>query len=597
MIRSAALCMALVLALSLGGRAGESAHWNDAETGATSVKKAIDFVTHSTGDNEIRAITHDSKVYKYTSAGHSWALEWTVTQGNTGNPPSGGSNRGITTVNRSRVWPQIVSFNGKLFTTQSYFVKKCNGVDYNHFIWPEYAVLGFDPTTGTESIGLQVRGGVSSAWIGHCSYNFYNPTRDNMVNGYLFVSGANVYWGGGGGKLISPAETVAPFTSGGTDLRYVYNSADGANWNLLNRTVGPVGGNDEYGRAIPAAMPDGYRYSHIIEFGGQLWDYYGYYNPATLAFTPKTDDIHTEPWGWHLMGKYTKDGAGNAARLARVGFNKKGDKTSLYEITGSAGTWSAMGAEGRVVLEPFASGGALAQGGNVINDDSLQVFGTDAIAGQDIELPKAAYACTPAGVVTVTAPPFAASGYKATYIFKTAAAGAPNDGGVYWRSCAGVVNTVKTQAGENIGTGNGTLRQFDLSRHAHIRTATVAVTVGGVAKTNGVDYYATASGRVVFAAAPAAGAIVATYQYMNPHDGLYCTYSQEVGGAFSSGVYKYNDEDYDWLWTFKLCKSDPADARTYTGAIFAKPDGSVMVGKSTGVECRAIDPTAPDPVP
>jgi hypothetical protein len=208
-------------------------------------------------------------------------------------------------------------------------------------------------------------------------------------------------------------------------------------------------------------------------------------------------------------------------------------------------------------------------------------------------------------VVTVTAPP--AGNFTATYLYRKTAADAPNDGTVYWRACAGVANPAIVVAAEIVGAGDDTKRQFQVAKHAHVIVTKVQFD-GADPPAACLPWYATPSGRIVFPTAPAASvaAITADYSYMSAHDGLYATYSKATltapgpppTYAFESGVYKYNDENYDWLWSFKLCTVS-ADARAFTGGIFAKPGDGVYVGTNAGVVRRGIaaPPTDPDPVP
>ena len=136
-----------------------------------------------------------------------------------------------------------------------------------------------------------------------------------MVGGYLFTNagGSTLYWGGGG-----------------TDCKYVYSKTAGNPWACLSRNIG----NDEYGRAIPAAVPSGYRYNHIVAFKGSYYDYYGTYD-ANLGFTPyAATSPHTEPWGWFLMGSDNNS-------LYRVAHNKKGDRNYIFTNPGGTG-WAQM---------------------------------------------------------------------------------------------------------------------------------------------------------------------------------------------------------------------------------------------------------------
>jgi len=85
------------------------------------------------------------------------------------------------------------------------------------------------------------------------------------------------------------------------------------------------------------------------------------------------------------------------------------------------------------------------------------------------------------------------------------------------------------------------------------------------------------------------------------HNGLYATYSKKTGAAsYESGVFRYSHVDTngddlvdDWRWV--KAAVDTADARVYTGAMFAQPNdrehptrGVILVSTSAGVRGRGI---------
>jgi len=619
MIRTAVLALALIFVLGFGAVAGDGANWLT-EAGADVVRKAVDIMVHTTGDNNVRAITHDSKIYVRTGAGAgTWALEYTLDPGTPGNPADGQSLRQIAPLVKNACWPQLVSFNTALFVCRGYWIKQDVAASYQMNIYPEYSVIKIAPNPvpppailGT--VVLQVRGKCNPGDPIGWGYWAFSPAYSTVVGGYLFTAGGSLYWGGGGGKRINPVQTAMPFTAGADSPTFVYSSADGDTWALVNDPTGRILGNDQYGRPMAAAMPDGYRYSHLVNFGGALWDYYGCYNSGTLAFAPKTDGIHTEPWGWFLMGAYTKQGTTQAApskvkadRLARVGFPPKGDKNFLAEICSADDTWRPMGAEGLTTETANYDGNdwKVLNSAALIYDDSLQVFVH--VGAEDIELRRGVdYTFTADSKIHFNAPPAVGTAIKATYLYTTSMALPPNDGSVYWRACAGVANPAVAVVAGAVGTGDGTTTQFQVPQHAHVSNVG-NIQFDGAPIPVTTTCYATPSGRIVFTPAPDAGKVItADYSYMSAHDGLYVTYSKATLTApgpppvytYESGVYKYNDENYDWQWIFKPCVANTTDARAFTGGIFAKAGDGVYVGTNAGVLRRGIkDGTDPAPVP
>ncbi|HOX07041.1 MAG TPA: hypothetical protein PK280_11625 [Planctomycetota bacterium] len=334
MMRIAVLAPALVCILSWGALADDSVNWTTT-AGAATVKKALDIITHGA---EVRAITHDNKIYKgvFNPASKTveWSLDFTIAAGSSSNP--GNNNCSWRLYDKVKLWPQMVSFGGSLYICRYYMtVREGPGGSCTNYMYPELRVIRWDGAA--ESTVLQIGGAPSTAWQCGAVFNFYNPISDTMVPGNLFVSGGTLYWGGGGGKRIDPVTlpsgdaALIDWNKYGSDFRYVYSTPDGTNWTLVNRSAG----NDDYGRAMPAAVPSGYRNSHLVEFpagSGTFYDYYGSYAAGTLAFTAYAAGTpHTEPWGWFLMGKDT-------ARMYRVAHNMKGDNNFVYASNG--GAWS-----------------------------------------------------------------------------------------------------------------------------------------------------------------------------------------------------------------------------------------------------------------
>ncbi len=354
-------CALLALLLSAGAAPGAPAGGGlgRAAGGATLVKKALDFVSHNNGTTtDLYAITRDTtndfKIYKRTTSSAEWTLWYSgPPKGSLGDPADGQYTRGlVTTLPARKTLPMLISFGNKLYTTAAYQVKyyKVSGKKYTH---PEICVFELD-AAGAATEVLQIRGqGYDQA--GSAGFKTAEPQYSSVTDGYLFKVGTDLYWGGGGGKKIAKHTT----DSGAWDAayegtrvdEYVYKTANGTDWTLVDRKVA-----DQYGRDVPMAMPNGYRYNHFITFDSVRWDYYGHYSTAdtsglgAFAFTPKTDGVHTEPWGRFQMA--AGDGVNATDYLFRVGFDKKityvrGDpyasrtiKNYIYTITGTAGTWT-----------------------------------------------------------------------------------------------------------------------------------------------------------------------------------------------------------------------------------------------------------------
>jgi hypothetical protein len=360
MIRTAILALALACALSWGAVADDSVNWATA-TGSAAVKKAIDIIGHAP---DVVAITHDDKIYKgvYTPgvpAGTAGTTTWTL-QCDLAVAAAGAGVRARDATWRSALWPQIVSCFGNIYVVRKYNVtyQWCDpnppNPNWHYKSGPELCVLEVNGAAATPK--LMIRPQVRS-WRDHCSwgFNFDSTAHDTSVNGYLFaVGGTTLYWGGGGAAVITADSDAGP------NFTYVYSTNNGTNWSLINTPVGRTLGNDEYGRAIPAALPSGYRYSHILEFNGALYDCYGTYTTAPpFTFTPyPAGSPHTEPWGWFLMGK-------DANQIYRIGHSKKGDKNYVYATNAPGGAWSEVGG----VAAPPNNGSVYWRGCAAISDN------------------------------------------------------------------------------------------------------------------------------------------------------------------------------------------------------------------------------------
>jgi hypothetical protein len=359
----AAVLMAVCLSASAG--AGESDNWKS-ETGATNAKKILDFVLHS--DGNVYGIAHDAKIYKRDTAGKSWSeVAYSLPTTTAGGRPS--AKRVLDTAWRSSVRPQLISFKTKLYTAVQYKIYYCPNDGYKHYTYPELDIIEIDPASAAVTIRMQLRGGAAYSWSNHCTFPAIQTSKNTMLDGYIFKDtdldgpgGATMYWGGGGVKPITPVETLTTlpldFTKGTTDFRYVHSTTDALTWTVMDRRA-----KDQYERAIPRAMPNGYRNNHLIDFKGVLWDYYGYYavdtnlfaavtcaNKLCTAFSPTpklsgtvpglagTHKILTEPWSRFQMGAGDADGTGD--QLLRIGFTPKGDKNFICSITGTGGSWA-----------------------------------------------------------------------------------------------------------------------------------------------------------------------------------------------------------------------------------------------------------------
>jgi hypothetical protein len=343
----------------------------------------------------------------------------------------------------SSVYPLLLSHNNKIYlTAKSGLFARGELGSANHYTWVEYNVLCYDPVAGTTSAALAVAGTADKKWA--CIYNLtgwtntwlpaYEKAKSTLVDGYLFTDGTDVFWGGGGGGLSESdtngdndltdtdgTGTLGPFpilvgngsavaAVGGVDLSYVWKVTSPGPAVLQDRIR-----TDQYARPVPMAMPNGYRYNHLVEFAGKFWDYYGYYEKTydgpggnvDFAFTPKTDGINTEPWGRFQMGTGVVDGA---SRLIRVAHNKLGNKNFLYSIDGAGGTWSK-----------------LTTGGGNPNNGSIYWRGCTVVENLD---------CGGAGAPTNTFDESEHSGLYATYSQKI---GAVYSSGIYrYTKAAGV---------------------------------------------------------------------------------------------------------------------------------------------------------------
>ena len=365
MMRAAILAAALSLVLALVAPADEPVgYWTDEPN---SPAKVIDFVVHNTGDGLLRAITHDGKIYR-RAAGPTgvWSLECTIDPGTTATPPGAKiANWQLDPAVKAASWPQLVSFGGSLYAVKGYISKYYDaGGSSTSRMFPEYRVLKIDG--GTSAAVLQVRAAESTAWQCGPVWNFYTPRNNTLTGGHLFVNGATLVWGGGGAKWINPVQAAqnldvaaGAFTNGANVMEFVYSSGDGTTWDRLGGTGRTH--TDDYGQPVPTAMPEGYRYSHVVPFKTVLYDCYGYYDKdASFTFHPHTNDIATEPWSWFLMANDKPTDPANATRLYRIGFNRKGDKNNVYAISAVGGNWStsfgfAAGSNGG----PNATGSAI----------------------------------------------------------------------------------------------------------------------------------------------------------------------------------------------------------------------------------------------
>ena len=330
--------------------------------------KAMEFVVHD--DGNLYAISWEKATgtktiwsFPLALANDAWTSHCVLTPANPATPTVlNEQSRNATTEISVATTPQLVSFNGALYTTQGYeLMTYANdaGGDDRKYKAAELCVLQIDDSAvDTYEPVLMVRSKKEKKdqFGSHWTFSVGAGTFAEipLTDGYLFVDGGKIVWGGGGGKSVSigASEMLSTGTYGGAGFadggnrpnNYVYSSADGAAWSLLKRQV-----KDQYGTAIGLAMPNGYRYNHIIAFDSVLWDYYGYYTPGTIAFagmakggytefafTPKTDGVHTEPYGRFQMGT-------DGTTLYRVGFTKAGTANSLYSITGTGGTWTDLG--------------------------------------------------------------------------------------------------------------------------------------------------------------------------------------------------------------------------------------------------------------
>ncbi len=270
----------------------------------------------------------------------------------------------------SAVYPLLLSHGNKIYiTTKAGLFARGTGAGAQHYAWLEYNILCYDPVTNSSSSVLAVATAPNSTTTLSKWFPLYNSkARTTLSNGYLFTDGIDVFWGGGGGGFSGidtegdndltntdgtgthgphaplDADGLPAPAIGGVDLRYVWKVTSPGPPVLQDRIK-----EDQYGRAVPMAMPNGYRYNHLVkvDFGGteRFWDYYGYYEKIydgpggniDFAFTPKTNGIHTEPWGRFQMGAGVID---VTKQLIRVAHNKVGNKNFLYTIDGTAGTWS-----------------------------------------------------------------------------------------------------------------------------------------------------------------------------------------------------------------------------------------------------------------
>lgn len=385
MIRKTALLTAIFASLAGAAWAAmaESTYWK-IEAGADQVVKALDFVQHSDGNVYAVTSSHDAnknnlfKLWKRDTASGAWSEVTNVI-------PEGGE---ITCANTPRAarrvypplhsdtLPTIISFKLKLYVAIGYQFRYCasrpdhlpshNDRAAAGYTYPEICIYEIDPA-GPSSVSRAIFRG-APRYYRHAACSSSSPISTRWFNvelnncplfrGYLFKDvdndgpgGNTLTWGGGGGVLITDPNILPPNFMVNTDAsggigttltnptnNYVYSTSNGTDWSLANDGHGGQGrGKDQYGRYYGTAIPDGYRYSHIIEFDGKLWDYYGYYNTtAPFAFTQKTGGIHTEPWSRFQMGAGSVEGT---TRLFRVGFQPDAQKNFIYAINGTGGTW------------------------------------------------------------------------------------------------------------------------------------------------------------------------------------------------------------------------------------------------------------------
>ncbi len=356
---------AFILAFSLSATAAitESDHW-DLE--ASSPLKPVSFVSDGTN---VFALTHDGKIHKRDVNG-AWSKIYD-------GPPAGESaiptvdgtcTRGLNTDLPCRMTqPSFALFGGNFYMAVPYVMRHREHTHKYTWSYQEISIFKITPA-GVGSIVLQIRGG-RGGWYYPGGYKT-GPKYSTVVDGYIFEDGGNLYWAGGGGKKMNPIDTTTTQVNWDaawagahdpTEPGYLYETANGTDWTLKERRAA-----DQYGREVHRAMPNGYRYNHLISFDSVLWDHYGYYTPGandfdtvvkpatagtkcteftfTSKLTSDTDGIpglagaagaykiHTEPWSRFGMAAGNIDGTD---RLFRIGFTPKGDKNFICSITGT----------------------------------------------------------------------------------------------------------------------------------------------------------------------------------------------------------------------------------------------------------------------